>query len=79
MANQLGALTVAPRSNSKHLRHARFARLPLTRTKHGAEQFTTFLTTQATRLSTTSSAIFTFLKKNTADRIRRAVSTASLS
>lgn len=74
MANQLGGETVAPRSYSRHQRHRQFARI-----RGGADQFSTFLTTQATRLSTTTSAIFVFLKKNTAQRIKNAANTGQLS
>ena len=74
MANQLGSLNVAPRSYRRHVRHDKFARI-----KSGADQFSTFLAAQATRLTSTSSAIFTYLKKNTADRIKASADTASLS
>lgn len=74
MANQLGSTTVAPRSYRRHLRHDRFARI-----KNGENQFSAFLAAQALRLTSTSSAIFTFLKKNTAARIKGAGSTGVLS
>jgi hypothetical protein len=75
MANQLSGQTgSSPRTYTKHQRHRQFARV-----KAGADQFSAFLAAQATRLSTTTSAIFTFLKKNTADRIRKAANTGQLS
>lgn len=79
MANQLGALGIDPRSKSRHQRHRIFARTPLGRVKHAADQFTSFLTTQATRLTTTPLAIFNFLKRNTAKRIASAANTGQLS
>lgn len=74
MANQLGSEVVAPRSYSRHQRHRQFNRI-----KIGANQFSAFLTVQAARLSTTTSAIFVFLKKNTAQRIKNAANTGQLS
>ena len=75
MSNQLSGQTgPSPRCHRKHDRYATFARV-----KAGQDQFSAFLAAQATRLSTTSSAIFTFLKKNTADRIKAAANTGSLS
>lgn len=56
MANQLGSLVIAPRSYTRHQRHRRFDRV-----KAGANQFTGFLGTQATRLSSTSAAVFASL------------------
>lgn len=82
MPNQLsGQSGPSPRCHSKHQRHAKFARETkenFTR-PNAPDQFSTFLTTQATRLSTTTIAIFNFLKKNTADRIRNAANTGQLS
>jgi hypothetical protein len=75
MANQLSGQTGASqRCYRKHERHATFARV-----KIGENQFSAFLAAQATRLTSSSTAIFTFLKKNTADRIRKATSTGQLS
>ena len=73
MPNQLGGQTgPSPRCYSKHLRRGRFARTDITRVKHAPGQFATFLTTQATRLSSTATVIFTKLKKYSAARIKAA-------
>lgn len=74
MANQLGSATVAPRCYKKHQRHAKFARV-----KSGANQFSQFLSVQATRLSSTSTLIFGKLVKNTAAHIKAASTFGSLS
>lgn len=75
MANQLSGQTgPSPRCYTKHQRHRQFARV-----RGGADQFSAFLVAQAARLSTTSSAIFTDLVKNTAARIKAASTTGSLS
>jgi hypothetical protein len=74
MANQLGSpLQPQPRSYSQHQRHRRFARL-----KVGANQFSQFITAQATRLSSTPTLVFGKLTKNTAARIKAAATFASL-
>lgn len=74
MANQLGSPLVSPRCYAKHQRYRPFARV-----RQGANQFSAFLNAQATRLSTTSAAIFADLRKNTAQRVRTAANTGSLS
>jgi hypothetical protein len=73
MANQLGSLTVAPRAYSRYQEHRKFARIRI-----GANQFSAFLSQQATRLSSTPALIFAKLAKNSADRIRKAATFASL-
>ena len=81
MANQLsGQPGPSPICHRKHERHAAFGRLRVaTASRIGQDHFVAFLNAQATRLSTTATAIFTFLKKNTADRIRNATNTGQLS
>jgi hypothetical protein len=64
----------APRTYTRHLRHRIFARVA----RGGADQFNKFLSTQATRLSSTSTVIFTKLRKYTADKIRSASSLSSI-
>lgn len=73
MANQLGSLTVAPRAYSRYQEHRKFARV-----KGGADQFSAFLSQQATRLGSTPALIFAKLTKNTAARIKAAATFASL-
>lgn len=74
MANQLSAQTgPSPRCYSRHQRKRQFARV-----KSGADQFSAFLSAQATRLSSTSAAVFAKLPKNTAARIKLAGSLGSL-
>lgn len=74
MANQLSAQTgPSPRCYSRHQR-----RRPFVRVRSGANQFSAFLAAQATRLSSTSAAVFAKLPKNTAARIRAAGSLGSL-
>lgn len=70
---QYSAFTVAPRSYRRHQRHSAFARV-----KTGADQFSAFLATQATRLSSTSATIMGKLNKYTADRIRQAASLSQI-
>jgi hypothetical protein len=75
MANQLSGQTgPSPRAYSRHQRTRKFARV-----KSGADQFSAFLAAQATRLSSTSAAVFAKLPKNTAARIKLAGSLGSLS
>ena len=62
----------SPRSHSKHQRNRR-----LSRVRH-SRQFEEFLSVQATRLSTTTAAIFAYLDTNTADQIAAAASTGAL-
>jgi hypothetical protein len=79
--NNSGIVTASPRCNSKHQRHAKFAR----ETKENytspkmPDQFSTFLSSQATRLGSTPALIFAKLVKNTAARIRAAATFGSLS
>lgn len=61
-----------PREHDQHLRHANFSRV-----RH-SKQLLAFLSTQATRLSSTSSVIFAKLKKYTADKIRSAANIGQL-
>jgi hypothetical protein len=58
--------------HSKHQRYRRLARV-----RH-SKQFEEFLTVEAARLSTTTTAIFNFLDSNTAAMIRAASTTAAL-
>lgn len=58
--------------HSKHQRYRRLARV-----RH-SKQFELFLTTEATRLSTTAAAIFALLDTNTAAMIRSVSSTGQL-
>ena len=62
----------SPQSHMKHQRNRRLARV-----RH-SRQFEEFLTVQATRLSTTTAAIFALLNSNTADQIKAAASTGAL-
>lgn len=71
------ATTVYPRSYRRHQRRSSFARL--TRGRIGQNQFTAFLTAQATRLGSTSSVIFTKLVKNPAHRVKAAAGIGNLS
>jgi hypothetical protein len=72
MANQLGSLTVTPRSYVQHLRHGAKARV-----RH-AHQFTAFLAAQATRLSSTAATVFAKLKKYPAQEVKAAASLSDL-
>jgi hypothetical protein len=62
----------SPLSHSKHQRYRRLARV-----RH-SKQFEEFLTVQATRLSTTTAAIFALLDSYTADMIAAAASVGAL-
>jgi hypothetical protein len=72
MAHQLGSVKTAPRSYVAHLRHGGLGRV-----RH-AQQFTKFLSTQATRLSSTSVTVFGKVKKYTAARVKAAVNLAAI-
>jgi hypothetical protein len=69
----LGGSTVSARSNSSHQRHRKFARV-----RKGADQFSAFLSQQATRLSLTTTQVFNDLKKNTARAIRNVANSGQL-
>ena len=72
MANQLGSPLPSPRSYDQHQRHGKLARV-----RH-AVQFKHFLSTQATRLSSTSTLIFGKLVKNTTQAIKKAATYGAL-
>lgn len=72
MANQLGSLTVAPREYANHKRHSALAR------RRHDNQVAAFLSTQATRLSSTSATVFAKLKKYGAARVKAAANLAAL-
>jgi hypothetical protein len=60
----------------EHNKHQRYRRL--SRVRH-SRQFENFLTVEAARLGTSTTAIFAYLDTNTAAMIRAASSTAALS
>lgn len=74
MSNQLNGFSVAPRAYDRHQRHRKFATLA----RKGANQFNAFLAAQATRLSSTSSVIFTKLQKYSAAKIKSATNVSQL-
>lgn len=74
MANQLSGQTgPSPRSYSRHQRKRKLARV-----KSGADQFSAFLSAQATRLSSTTTIIFGKLVKYTAAKIKSAANIGQL-
>ena len=73
MANQLGDPRVTPREYNQHQRHSRFARLRY------SKQAKAFEAAEATRLSSTNANIFAKLVKNTAARVKAALTYGSLS
>jgi hypothetical protein len=74
MANQLsGQSGPSPRCYSQHQRHRRFARVG-----NGANQFSAYLAAQATRLTSTSSAVFGKLSKYKAKTVTAAANLAAI-
>lgn len=71
VSHQLGTLQTAPRTYRRHMRHAKLAR------KTG-DQFNKFLSTQATRLTTTAAVVFARIKKYSANRVAKAVNLAAI-
>jgi hypothetical protein len=72
MANQLGALKVAPRCHLEHDRHDEFSR-----DRH-SKQLNAFLTEQALRLSSNAETIFLKVQKYGAERVKAATNISQL-